>query len=101
MDEAPYSKRELDKFFTDLRDSLSRIEQNQSNTQLQNERIERKLSWAQGVGTAISVVLTLIVIPAVAWLFIQVYTLQSTFDRRVNTAITNQLTDYSLIKTTK
>lgn len=99
MDEQPYSKRELDSFFNDLRQSLSRIEQTLSNTQLQNERMERKLSWAQGMGATLSIVLSLIVIPSVAWLFIQVYTLESTLDKRITNAITTQLTDYSLIKT--
>lgn len=97
MDEAPYTNREIDTFLIALRDSLARIEQQLANTQMQNERMERKLSWAQGVGTTLSVVLSLIVVPAVAWLFIQVYTIQSTFDKRVGNAITTQLTNYSLI----
>lgn len=98
MEERPYSNREINSFIDDLRASLARIEQTLANTQLQNERMERRLSWAQGMGTTLSVVLSLIVVPAVAWLFIQVYTVQSTFDKRVNSAITTQLTNYSLIK---
>lgn len=98
MDEQPYSKREIDTFLTDLRDSLARIEKSLSDNILQVGNIARRISWINGMGTTLSVVLSLIVIPAVAWLFIQVYTLQGTFDKRVNNAITTQLTNYSLIR---
>lgn len=37
-------------------------------------------------------------IPAVAWLYTQFYTSESTFDKRVNYAITSTLKNYSLIQ---
>jgi hypothetical protein len=46
-----------------------------------------------------SAVLSLIVIPSVDWLFLQVYTISSSLDKRINNTIATSLTNYGLINT--
>lgn len=51
-------------------------------------------TWRYIVGITLPVLFV-----ALGYIFAQFYTLASTLDKRINTAITTQLIDYSLIKT--
>lgn len=49
--------------------------------------------WRYVVGITLPIVFI-----ALGWIFVQFYTLESTLDKRISTAITTSLTNYSLIK---
>jgi hypothetical protein len=81
MEPTPYSNREINNFITDMRQSLARTEQSLSNIEVQLTKVERRLFWWHGAGAATVLILTLIIIPALAWLYVEFFTLSSTLDK--------------------
>jgi len=63
MPEEPYKNREIDEFRFDVRNSLQRIE---IQTSLTNGRVNKLESWKWFISGGISV-LTIIVVPILAW----------------------------------
>lgn len=56
------------------------------------------LNFWRGISQGVGLVTVLIIIPALAWLFVSFTTDQSTLDARISRAINTSLSNYSLIK---
>lgn len=83
MADQPYSNREIDEFHKDVRNSLTRIEMQTTAT---NGRVTRLEHWRFFMLGSISV-LTIIVLPILAWALYTLANIQQTVHQSVDQAL--------------
>lgn len=91
MDTAPYMKREVDEKFQDIKDALGRIE---TQTTLTNGRVSSQERW-RAYMTGGMTVLTIIVVPLLAWAMWVLANIQG----QVNSAVDQALASYEITET--
>ena len=81
--DTPYSKREIDEKWSDISDSLTRIEVQTTTT---NGRVSALEKWKY-VGMGATSVLTLVVVPILAWALWVLVNIQGQVQNAVDTSL--------------
>lgn len=105
IEEPEYSKRETDIFLADLRQAITRNEMSLVEITAQTKKtngaiadVKSAQQFAKGALSVLSAVILVIILPMSAWLLSEVYSMNGTLDKRINSAINIALTNYGLIK---
>ncbi len=87
MEELPYSNRELNTHFDEIKSSLDRIEEQTKKT---NGRVSRLEGWKMYISGALAII-TILIIPVVLFMVIQFIGTKTALETTVNKAVTEAL----------